>query len=110
MLPRRHLRCYCSRMYQITFDSTDKSLMIELCDGMTLDLQIVPAGIGNREEGESDALTEELMPDELLTEESADASSEAETVTEAREPEQEKDSSENSEEQDFFESDEMVIE
>lgn len=75
---------------------------------MTLDLQIVPAANENREEGESDALTEELMPDELLAEESADASSEAETVTEAREPE--KDSSENSEEQDFFESDEMVIE
>ena len=79
---------------------------------MTLDLQIVPTADGNREEGESDALTEDLMPDELLTEESSDVSSEADTGTEekAREPEQDKESPENAEEQDFFESDEMVIE
>ena len=109
MLPRRHLRCYCNRMYQITFDSTDKSLMIELCDGMTLDLQIVPTHENG--DGESKALTEELMPDELLTEESADASSETETVTEEETRETEQESSENvAEEQDFFESDEMVIE
>lgn len=76
---------------------------------MTLDLQIVPTHENG--DGESKALTEELMPDELLTEESADASSETETVTEEENRETEQESSENAaEEQDFFESDEMVIE
>ena len=86
-LTRKHLRCYCTRMFQIIYDSQNKSQMVELCDGMTLSL--IP---------EDDSLTAEVLPEELTP-----AEDPAERVPEEAAPAEAEIREELQEEQDFAE-------